>query len=203
MNWLELARRLQLIAQSGRTYSEGEHDQARYKELLEIVDDIYASHIDSYTPKIKEWLFDEKGYLTPKVDVRAVVVRKNAVLLVREKIDDCWALPGGWADTGLTPFENAVKETREEAGLEVEPVRLLAVLDKKMHPHPPEPFYTYKLFIHCRQKDDGAFEDNIETSDARFFMFDDLPALSEPRNTKGQIIKALEVLKKNSDTVCD
>lgn len=203
MNWLELAQRLQLIAQTGKTYSEGAHDQQRYKELLEIVDEIYKHHIDSHNPKIRDWIMNEKGYLTPKVDVRAVVVNSNKVLMVKEKIDSRWSLPGGWADTGLTPTENAKKEVLEEAGLEVEPVRLLAVLDKKMHDHPPEPYYTYKLFIHCVVAKGGAFEENVETSDARYFPFDDLPPLSEPRNTKEQVKMMGDLLRTDQSVVCD
>ena len=84
----------------------------------------------------------EKGYQTPKVDVRGVVFRGDKILMVRETIDGRWSVPGGWADVGLTPFEVAVKGSLEESGLEVVPVRLLAVLDKKCHNHPPD-LYPY------------------------------------------------------------
>jgi len=203
MNWLQLAQRLQLIAQTGRTYSEGEYDQQRYTELLEMVDEIYRDQMEDYNPKIKNWLFDEKGYLTPKVDVRGVVVRDDTILLVHEKIDGCWSLPGGWADTGLTPNENVKKEVLEEAGLETEPQRLLAVMDKKMHNHPPEIYYIYKLFIHCTETGKGNFIKNPETYNARFFPINKLPPLSLPRNTEAQIHKVLEILNNNLDTYCD
>jgi ADP-ribose pyrophosphatase YjhB (NUDIX family) len=106
--------------------------------------------------------------------------------MVRETIDGCWSVPGGWADVGLTPFEMAVKEVREEAGLEVIPVRLLAVLDKKRHNHPPDLFHIYKIFILCRETG-GELKGGLETSETGFFGPHDFPPLSEQRITHEQI----------------
>jgi ADP-ribose pyrophosphatase YjhB (NUDIX family) len=115
-----------------------------------------------------------------------VVFEDNKILLVREKVDNCWSLPGGWADVGYSPGEVAVKETREEAGLEVRAGRLLAVLDKKYHPHPPSPYHTYKIFILC-EAIGGALQQGSETLDVRFFGREELPALSVERGTVSQL----------------
>ncbi|MFP3472177.1 NUDIX domain-containing protein, partial [Micrococcus sp. SIMBA_144] len=80
---------------------------------------------------------NEKGYQTPKVDVRGVVFKDNKILMVKEKIDDQWSLPGGFCDINLSPGENIVKEIKEEAGYDATPVKLLALLDMNKHPHPP------------------------------------------------------------------
>jgi ADP-ribose pyrophosphatase YjhB (NUDIX family) len=132
-------------------------------------------------------LFDgEEGYQTPKLDVRGVILREGRMLFVREKIDGFWTLPGGWADIGLSPRENVVKEVREEAGLEVSPLRLLAVIDKKFHPHPPSPWHTWKLFILCSDPG-GEPQPGPETLDARFFGPGEIPELSATRITPGQV----------------
>jgi ADP-ribose pyrophosphatase YjhB (NUDIX family) len=128
----------------------------------------------------------ESGYQTPKVDVRGVVFRGDQILMVRETIDGNWSLPGGWADVGLTPSEVAIKEVQEESGLEVVPERLLAVLDKKRHNHPPDIFHIYKIFILCRETG-GELKGGMETSETGFFGPDKFPPLSVPRITTEQI----------------
>ena len=111
---------------------------------------------------------------------------KIKILMVKEKIDGKWSLPGGWADIGYTPSEIAVKETQEEAGMEVKAGRLLAVLDKRCHKHPQDIYYIYKIFIECQYLGE-AQSDFAETTDARFFSHDAIPPLSTPRNTQEQI----------------
>jgi len=153
--------------------------------------------------KISDLIRSEKGYLTPKVDVRGVIFRDDEILLVREKVDGNWSVPGGWADVGLTPFEVAEKEVWEETGLTVKAKRLLAVLDKKCHDHPPDLFHVYKLFV-CCEETGGALSGGLETSDAGFFTRDNLPALSKNRITREQIDLLFEY-KNNPDkeTICD
>ena len=139
--WLETAKKLQALAQSGLAYCNNQYDIERYEELRNISADIMAKYADIEIKTVKDLFCNETGYQTPKVDIRGAVFKDNKILMVREKLDGAWALPGGWADIGLTPMEVAVKEIKEEAGLEVKPIRLLAVFDKKRHPHPPSPYH--------------------------------------------------------------
>ncbi len=184
--WLETAKKIQAIAQAGLTYSDNKYDIERYQQMREISLEIMARFTDSEMEQVRELFANESGYQTPKVDVRGVVFKGNKILMVRETIDGCWSLPGGWADVGYTPGEIAVKEVREEAGLEVRPVRLLAVLDKKRHPHPPSPYHIYKIFIGCEILG-GETAAGMETSEVGFFDREHLPELSVERNTKSQL----------------
>src|SRR6202041_596222 len=113
----------------------------------------------------------------------------------REKLDsDKWTLPGGWADVGYTPFEVAEKEAFEETGLIVKPVRLLALFDKREHPHPPQPWYVYKLFIRCDIVGGSLLAETNETSGAGWFRRDELPTveLSSDRVTESQLLTLFE-----------
>jgi len=184
--WLEFAKRVQALAQSGLTYAENDYDLERYQELSEISVKLMSEISGTDVEQVKELFTNEIGYQTPKVDVRAVIFKEGKIVLVREKIDNCWSLPGGWADVGFTPAEVAVKETREEAGLEVKPVKLLAVLDKKCYPHPPSPYHTYKVFIQC-EITGGTLQRGSETLDVQYFGPDELPELSTERNTVSQV----------------
>jgi ADP-ribose pyrophosphatase YjhB (NUDIX family) len=144
---------------------------------------------------IKNLFANQKGYQTPKVDVRGVVIEDDKVLMVREKTDGNWTLPGGWADVGLTPYENVIKEVWEESGLKVEPVRLLSVMDKKMYNHPPSPWYCYKIFVLCRRTG-GMLQAGMEILETAFFSMDHLPQLSEERITSDQIKIILDLAVK-------
>jgi ADP-ribose pyrophosphatase YjhB (NUDIX family) len=184
--WLELAQSLQSIAQAGLTYSKDKYDVERFDQIKQLAVSIVHEHAEAPLEKVQQ-LFDlEEGYLTPKVDVRGAIFREDKILLVKETIDDCWALPGGWADVGYTASEVIVKEVSEESGLDVNVNRLLAVLDKKCHPHPPDLYYVYKIFFLCDEIG-GTLKKGMETSDVQFFALHNLPELSTGRNTKNQI----------------
>lgn len=192
--WLSWAKEIQAIAQTGLTYAKDVYDIERYQALRELSVDILANYSFESKERIRLSFADEGGYSTPKVDIRGVVFRENQILLVREKLDGKWALPGGWADIGLSPSEVVVKEISEESGFQTEAIRLLAVLDKKFHNHPPEPYHIYKFFILCRIVGGEAAE-GVETSGVSFFSEDELPELSEERNTKEQLRMMFEYLR--------
>jgi ADP-ribose pyrophosphatase YjhB (NUDIX family) len=189
--WLEMAKKLQAVAQAGLEYGENKYDIDRYQQIrllsLEIVQHFTGVEMQTL---INGFAF-EKGYPTPKVDVRGVVFREDKILLVRETIDGNWSVPGGWADVGYTPFEIARKEVFEESGLVVEPLKILAVLDKKCHNHPVDLYHTYKIFILCRETG-GSLQKGMETSEVAFFGLHELPPLSTPRITTEQIAMMYE-----------
>ncbi|MDP4207224.1 MAG: NUDIX hydrolase [Bacteroidota bacterium] len=201
--FLEYAKKIQSIAQIGLAFSQNQFDIERYGQLRQISFEMMEALSTSPIERIITLFEHEQGYQTPKVDIRGVVFRGDKILMVREKADGCWSLPGGWADIGFSPNEIAVKEVWEEAGLNVEPVRILAVLDKKCHNHPPSPWHVYKIFILCRDNG-GTPKPGDETLDAGFFTSEKLPPLSVERITDSQIELMFEYLTNPEKlTVCD
>ena len=198
--WLDWSKQLQSIAQAGLTYSKDVYDLERFELIRNISIDILAHYTDMDRPVIKDLFAGETGYATPKVDIRAVVFKDDKILMVRENTDGNWALPGGWADIGHTPSEVAVKEVKEESGFTVQPIRVIAVIDKKCHPHPPSAFHVYKIFIQC-EIIGGQPAIGIETSEVKFFAENELPPLSTARNTKTQIELAFKYLKSPHEAV--
>ncbi len=189
--WLEWAQNLQAIAQAGLTYTEEPYDRERYKAIQRIAAEILADHTDASSDRIADLLAQESGYATPKIDVRGVVIQDDTILLVKERADGLWTLPGGWADVNESPRQCVEKEIWEESGYEATAVKLLAVYDRNQHPHPPIPWHTYKLFFLCRL-DGGAPAHSLETNGVGFFLEDALPPLSISRITPEQITRMFD-----------
>ena len=185
-DWLMIAKEIQAIALAGLAYSENKYDLDRYRQLRELSVRIMHDYTNAPIQKIKDLFASEEGYQTPKVDIRSVVFREGKILMVQEALDQKWTLPGGWADVNYSPFEIAVKEVFEEAGIEVKAQRLLAVFDKMKHAHPPDLYHVYKFFILCA--DSGqTLRSGMETIDAAWVERNNIPPLSSLRITKKQI----------------
>ena len=197
MKWIEWAQRLQAIAQNGLTYATDKFDIERYKELQNIASEIIANHSDHEFEDIKDYLKDETGYATPKIDVRGVVFKDEKILLVKEMSDGKWTLPGGWADILASPSENVEREVFEESGYKVKAIRILAVYDRSRHGHFPDyPHHIYKMFFLC-DIISGEARGSIETSAVRFFSVNNLPPLSLGRNTEKQLKRMFELKSLN------
>jgi ADP-ribose pyrophosphatase YjhB (NUDIX family) len=191
--WLEWARELQSIAQMGLTYSEGVFDRERYEQIRHIAAAIIAAGSDQPLDTVIDLLKNEPGPNTPKVDVRGVVFRDDAILMVRETLDNNrWTLPGGWADVNETPAQAVAREVWEESGFRTRAVKLLALYDKQRHDHPPGLIYVYKVFFLC-EITGGEAQGSIETSEVAFFREADLPDdLSRGRISRRQLHRFFE-----------
>jgi len=193
-HWLTIAKKINSIAQAGLTFTKDEFDKERYLELQQLSIEIINNITDIDTQKLDFVFNRDIGYQTPKVGVRAVVFREDKILMVKERMDDKWCLPGGYADTGMTPSEIVMNEVKEESGYDVKPIRILGLIDYNKHQSKPFPFDLYQLFMEC-EITGGEVKIGIETSDVGFFSMDNLPELSVRRVTKEQIIKMFELYR--------
>ncbi|MGN6168139.1 MAG: NUDIX hydrolase [Solirubrobacteraceae bacterium] len=188
--WLGWTRRLQSVAQAGLTHARDPYDADRYREVRRVAAEIAATGSDGDVGVILGFFASERGYPTPKVDVRAAVIAQERILLVQERDDGGWALPGGWADVGESAGEAAVRETREEAGIEVRPEKLIALYERERRGHPPHPEFSYKIFLACGVRGVPEPRGGAETLDAAFFVPEELPPLSAARVTRQEIAVA-------------
>lgn len=199
--WLAWSRELQAVAQTGLTYARDPFDIERYEQIRDIAARIQANYMHLTAEEALDMLGTERGHATPKVDVRGVVFRDNRILLVRERLDGLWTLPGGWADVNESAAEAVVREVREESGYTTRAVKLLAAWDRRKHDHPPSRHHAYKLFFRC-ELTGGEPATSYETIDCDFFTEGDLPDLSTGRITPGQIGRLFEHLR-NPDLPTD
>lgn len=192
--WLEWATELQSIAQAGLTFAESQYDIDRYRKIRELSVNIIHEYTDIDHTKISNLFASETGYQTPKVDVRSAVFKDNKILLVKEKVDGRWSLPGGWADVNSSVRESVVRECIEEAGATVQPKRIIAVHLANKQNDFVYPFTIYKIIVEC-DLIDHSFIKNSETLDSGFFELNNLPELSVERNNYNQIKLCFEAKK--------
>ncbi|MBP8304155.1 MAG: NUDIX hydrolase N-terminal domain-containing protein [Phycisphaerae bacterium] len=179
-NWLEWVRELQAISQTGLAFSQTPYDTQRYHRLMEIAAEVLAACTSLPKSEVLQGFSVQPGYATVKVDVRGAVIRDGKILLVQERRDQKWCMPGGWADVGDLPSEMVAREVLEESGLEVRPVKVIGVFDANRGPRPLECYHAYKIVFLC-QILGGQPRGSDETAAADFFDFADLPPLSTDR----------------------
>lgn len=194
---LEDLKRIKALVDTGLVYANSPYDEERYAELKEIYERMLSQVTQQPVEYVREFFNNQEDYPTPKVDVRAFIQNEQGeVLMAKEAVDGKWTIPGGWADVGYTASEVAVKEVKEETGLNVEVKRLLAVYDKKVHPHPPQPFYVYKIVFHCKVLD-GEIAAAHDILDVNYFDLNQLPEISEDRILASQLHQLAKLVRED------
>jgi 8-oxo-dGTP pyrophosphatase MutT (NUDIX family) len=181
--WLAWAREIQALAQSGLTYADNEYERIRYRRLREIAAEIVEAHTELAAGAVLESLSLQPGYATPKVDVRGAVVRQGQILLVQERADGRWCMPGGWADVGDRPSEVAAREIWEESGYVAVPRKVIGIYDANRSGRPLEFYHAYKVVFLC-ELTGGEATSSHETVAVGWFDLDDPPPLSANRTNE-------------------
>jgi ADP-ribose pyrophosphatase YjhB (NUDIX family) len=184
MDW---AREIQALAQTGRHYAQDNYQRDRCVRLMEIAAEMISENAGIEFLPLAKAFSAQIGYATPKIDVRAAVFKDQKLLLVRERIDGGWTMPGGWADVGDTPSKAAEREAWEEAGFHVKASRIIGVYDAN-RVNPLEVFHAFKIVFLCKILDGEARPSN-ETSEVAFFSQDEVPASFSGERTTARHIR--------------
>jgi len=189
----QAAVRLAALAQAGLTYSQNDFDLDRYKQVRELAADILATIAGRPAAELRLEIAAGTGYSTPKVDVRAAVFNQDEeLLMVRERADGLWSVPGGWADPGDSPADAVVREVLEEAGVPVEVTKVISIWDRDRQGHSPAlAVAVYKIFFLCSVSGPSVEASALETLGSGWFGFDALPSLSLGRVTANEIRRAV------------
>jgi ADP-ribose pyrophosphatase YjhB (NUDIX family) len=180
--WLTWAKRLQSIAATGRHFAEDNYDQERYLDIEQIAIAMMAALGNTPIHRIEGLVHDpDDGYATPRIDVRGAVIDGDRILLVKERCDGLWTLPGGYADAGISAGDNVVKEIHEEASIRTEARLLYGLRHKARHDYAPDVRDFYKFFFLCEATGDDVPQPGPETSEVGYFSLDKLPPLSTGR----------------------
>lgn len=192
--FIRLAMEIQSLAQAGLAYTSNVYDIERYERLREISAEMISEKSDMSLEKVKDLFCNETGYQTPKIDTRAAVFKDGKILLTHEN-NGTWALPGGWCDVLESVKSNTIKEVKEETGLDVETIKIIAVQDRNKHNKPIYAYGVCKIFVLCNLIG-GEFVKNIETTETGYFSLDEIPDnLAEEKTNKEQIEMCFEAYK--------
>lgn len=183
--WIAWAREIFSMSQAGLTYSQNEFDIERYKRLQEIIAEMIESQSGLSKESVLESFSMQAGYATPKIDVRGAVVHEGKILLIQERMDGRWAMPGGWADLGNAPASVAEREVWEESGYHVKAEKVVAVIDANRI-EPMEFYHAFKIIFLCTLIG-GEPQVSHETMAVDFFDLNDLPPLSLYRTDESML----------------
>jgi len=187
---LALARRLHALARTGLHFCANEYDRERYAQIEEIAAELLAGPAADDREQLLAIWRGERGYVTPKIEVRGAAFRDGRVLLVRETADGRWTLPGGWADVEETPAQAIEKEIVQESGFRARAVKLAALYDRRRHGHGPSLHHCWKAFFLC-ELEGGEARGSYETDAVGFFDPAELPPMSLGRSTPQQVERML------------
>ena len=192
--WLKWAIEIQSLAQAGLTYTDNVYDIERYERLREIATEIIEEKSNISLEKVKDLFCNENGYQTPKIDTRAAIFKDEKILLTHEN-NGTWSLPGGWCDVLESVASNTIKEAKEETGLDVETIKIIAVQDRNKHNKPIYAYGVCKIFVLCNVIG-GEFIENIETTEIKYFSLDEIPNnLAEEKTNNKQIEMCFKAYK--------
>lgn len=205
LSQLDKIKRLMALAETGIVYASNDFELERCQEQRELCMSLISEVADKPLKSVKAFYMPPLQYPTPKVDVRAFVLNdKGQLLMARESMDGKWSIPGGWTDIGYTPSEVVEKEVFEETGLKVNVKQLMAVWDKKCHPHPEAAYHIYKMVFWCEAEKFEPLKPAFDILDVGFFDLDNLPELSVDRILASQIKVLSQYVKENrQDTIFD
>lgn len=192
--WLKWAIEIQSLAQAGLTYTDNVYDIERYERLREIAAEIIEEKSNINLEKVKDLFCNENGYQTPKIDTRVAIFKDEKILLTHEN-NGTWSLPGGWCDVLESVASNTIKEVKEETGLDVETIKIIAVQDRNKHNKPIYAYGVCKIFVLCNVIG-GEFIENIETTEIKYFSLDEIPNnLAEEKTNNEQIEMCFKAYK--------
>jgi ADP-ribose pyrophosphatase YjhB (NUDIX family) len=188
-----IAIKLAALAQDGLTFGADDYDLDRYQQIRQLAAELLAVLSGRPAAELVLELSRDSGYATPKAEVRGVVFdERERVLLMRERTDGLWSLPGGWADPGDAPSAAVSREVREETGYHVTVGKLIACWDREVQGNPPPmAVHVYKLFFLCHRSGITQPPDALETLDVGWFSLGSLPPLSAGRVNERQLQRAL------------
>ena len=109
-------------------------------------------------------------YLDPKLVACCIVEIQNGILLLKRNIEPQrgkWVIPGGYVDRGEQVHKAAIRETKEECGLEIALDSLLGVYSY--------PGILQVVVVYVGHPTKGIPEAGQETSEVKIYALDEIP----------------------------
>lgn len=170
---LPLFDELREIGQNGLIDADSPYDRERNERLLELASEYYGKTIDVPPAEVRDRLGEELGYATAKVGAGAAVFNGDGqILLVKRADNRKWGFPAGGVEPNESAAEAAVRETKEETGIEVRVDELIGVSHKEAGKSSPHSIIHIQYLC---ERTDGKLQPSHETEEVRYWDIDDVP----------------------------
>jgi len=152
---------------------------------------------DSYLGQLRKVVGKQKIIA---IGARAVIQDKaGRVLLVRRSDNNTWVMPAGSIELNESILDCLKREVKEETGLEVINVTVMAIYSDPRHSFVTaygDPYQMFAVVFLVNEWQGTLLSNTDETTDARFFGMDELPeilelyreTLEDFQNFNGQVI---------------
>lgn len=199
MHWEQYVMKVLSICKIGLKFSKDPYAIENYRELQDLSRDMLNS---LHVYPIKDNFYERDIYPTPNLSVRVIVFNdKKQLLMVKEAMDGKWSVPGGWVDVFDTASHAAISEVKQETGLDIKVVKLLAVMQRERYKDYPT-LVSEVVHYFLGEYQNGVLTPSHETTDVRWVSLDDLPELSK-KTTKKEIERAVDVAINNKEVTFD
>ena len=173
MDIFSLLDEIQTIARNGLHFALGTYDRERYERLMKLTTQTYSELLAVPNEKVRARLLREIGYITPKVGADAAIFNTGGEILLMERADGSgWCLPCGWVEPNEKPVEAAIREVREETGLEIEVKQLVGVFTRM--PSATNGPHTMVAIVHLCEVVGGTLTLSHEGSALRYWSIDEV-----------------------------
>jgi len=170
---LPLLDELRVIGQNGLMDADSPYDRERNERLLELASEYYGRTIELPPEEIRERLAADLGYATAKVSAGAAIFDDDGrILLVKRTSDGTWGFPAGGVDPNESASEAAIRETREETGIEARIDELIDVYHGE--PGKSGPHSVVHVQYLC-ERTGGTHQPSHETDAVRYWNIDAVP----------------------------
>ena len=174
MDIYALLDELQTIARNGLHFASDPYDRERYERLLTLATQTYGELLDAPAEAIRARFRNELGYVTPKIGADAAIFNERGEILLMDRADGSgWCLPCGWVEPNERPVDAAIREAREETGLEIEVKQLVGVFSRM--PSADNGPHTMIAVVHLCGIVSGELTLSHEGSALRYWPIDEVP----------------------------
>lgn len=187
---LPLLEKIQAIAKTGLHYSKDPYDAERYRQLLELASEYYGRLLEAPPQAVREQLLKDLGAVTPKVGSGAAVFdAEGRILLMLRRDNRRWCMPCGLVEVGETPEQCAVREAKEETGLEVRPLELVGVFTR--FPMKEYTAFTLVSTVYLCEAVGGELRGSHEDLGLAYWELDEVPVWHGHQEEQARLAHAL------------
>jgi ADP-ribose pyrophosphatase YjhB (NUDIX family) len=176
MDAMPLLEQLKAIATLGLHYTKDVYDRARYEQIMKLVEEYYGHALEMPASEVHAQFQTQLGQLSisPIVGADAAIFDQHGKILLMKRVDNSkWCLPCGLVEAGESPEQGAIREAREETGLEVRILELVGVYTRL--PNIEYGLYSLVSMVYLCEVTGGTLQRSHEDLGLQYWNLEEVP----------------------------